>query len=186
MAPPIPHGLMTLEDWDALPEDNSAQFELQEGVLVVCPKPASPHQDAMMLLAFQLHQQLPAGFKVLAAFEVLVFAAAPPTVRAPDLIVLPRSGPLKRATASQVLIAVEIISPGSRVTDMVRKAYEYARAGIPHYWVIDLDPPALSITVYGLGAPGDGYVESQRATDELVTTVPFPLRIDVAGLVEPA
>lgn len=184
MATPIPNELMTLDDWDALPEDNSAQFELQEGVLVVCPKPASPHQDAMMLLAFQFHQQLPAGFKVLADFEVLVFADPPPTVRAPDLIVLARTGPLKRAAASQVLIAVEIISPGSRVTDMVRKAYEYAKAGIPHYWVIDLDPPAPSITVYGLGAPGDGYVESQRATGELVTTVPFPLRIDVAGLVE--
>jgi hypothetical protein len=66
----------------------------------------------------------------------------------------------------------------------VLKPYEYARAGIPHYWVVDLDPPAPTITVYGLGAPGDGYVESQRAVGELVTNVPFDLRIDVAGLVE--
>lgn len=59
MATPIPRELMTLDDWDALSEDNSAQFELQEGVLIASPKPASPHQDAMMLLAFQFHQQLP-------------------------------------------------------------------------------------------------------------------------------
>ena len=34
--------LLTLEDWDALPEDNSAHFELQEGVLIVTPRPLRP------------------------------------------------------------------------------------------------------------------------------------------------
>jgi Uma2 family endonuclease len=33
----------------------------------------------------------------------------------------------------------EIVSPGSRRTDRVTKAYEYAKAGIEHYWIVDLD-----------------------------------------------
>ena len=50
--------------------------------------------------------------------------------------------------------------------------------------VVDLDPPAPSITVYGLGAPDDGYVESQTATGELVVVEPFEMRIDIGALVE--
>jgi hypothetical protein len=50
--------------------------------------------------------------------------------------------------------------------------------------VIDLDPPIPSITEFGLGAPGDGYEESQTATHELVVVEPFPLRIDIDALVK--
>ncbi|WP_158228321.1 hypothetical protein [Pseudonocardia sp. MH-G8] len=42
-----------------------------------------------------------------------------------------------------------------------------------------MDPPAASITVYGLGAPGDGYEESRTATGELVVPEPFGMRIDI-------
>ncbi|GAA0920121.1 hypothetical protein GCM10009559_02520 [Pseudonocardia zijingensis] len=38
--------------------------------------------------------------------------------------------------------------------------------------------------MYGLGAPGDGYVESQTATGELVVTEPLEMRIDVDALVD--
>ncbi len=31
MAMPLPHGLMTLDEFSVLPEDHSACFELQEG-----------------------------------------------------------------------------------------------------------------------------------------------------------
>ena len=61
MATPVPRGLLTLAEWAALPEDNSAHYELQEGVLVASPRPAEPHQDAMFLLAMQVHPQLPPG-----------------------------------------------------------------------------------------------------------------------------
>ena len=110
-------------------------------------------------------------------------AEAPATVRARDLIVVRSGGPETRAPAADVLLAVEIISPGSRNVDLHLKPFEYAEAGIPHYWVVDLDPPAPSITVFGFGAPGDGYVESQGFTGELVVAEPFPLVIDVPALV---
>jgi len=38
--------------------------------------------------------------------------------------------------------------------------------------------------VYGLGAPGDGYVESQTATGELIVQEPFPMRIDIRSLLD--
>lgn len=101
----------------------------------------------------------------------------------PDLVVVRGDSPLKRASAADVLIAVEIISPGTRNVDLHLKSFEYADAGIPHYWVVDLDPPAPSITVFGLGAPGEGYRESQTAIGELLVTEPFPLSVDISALV---
>jgi Uma2 family endonuclease len=184
VALPIPRELMTLDEWDALPEDNSAHYELQEGVLVVSPKPARRHQRALVQLASQMDRQLPPEWEVLPDFEVVAQADGPATVRAPDLVMVRMEGPEKRVMAGEVLLAVEIISPGSRKTDTRMKPFEYAEAGIPHYWVIDLDPPAPSITVYGLGAPDDGYVESQTATGELVVVEPFEMRIDIGALVE--
>jgi Uma2 family endonuclease len=183
VATPFPRGFLTLEEWDALPEDDSAHYELQEGVLVVSPKPARKHQKAMTRLAAQLESQCPPGWEAIADFEVLVQAGAPTTIRAPDVVVTRTGGSESRAPADEVLLAVEIISPGSRNVDLHLKPFEYADTGIPHYWVVDLDPPAPSITVFGLGAPGDGYVESQRGiTGKLVVTEPFPLTIDIARL----
>ena len=184
MAMPLHRTLMTLEEFVALPEDDSARYELQEGVLVASPKPARAHQTAMLLLAMQIRQQCPRDWQVVVDFEVVVQAEGPATVRAPDLVVVGYGGPDKRVAASEVVLAVEIISRGSRNVDTHLKPFEYADAGIPHYWLVDLDPPAPSITVLGLGAPGGGYVESQTTSGELVVAEPFDLRIDVDALVD--
>ncbi len=184
MALPIPRELMTLDEWDALPEDNSAHYELQEGVLVVSPKPAKRHQLAVTRLASQMERQLPVDWDVVPDFEVVVQAEGPATVRAPDLVMVRAEAPENRVVAGDVLLAVEVISPGSRKIDTHLKPFEYSEAGIPHYWVVDLDPPAPSITVYGLGAPDDGYVESQTATGTLVVQEPFAMRIDIGALID--
>lgn len=183
MAMPLHRGLMTLEEYDALPEDNSAHYELQEGVLVVSPRAVRKHQKALKQLAFQLDRLLPQEWETVLDFEVIVRAEQPVILRAPDLVVVRAEGPEKRVDADEVLIAVEIISPGSRNVDTYLKPVEYAAADIPHYWLVDLDPPRPSITVFGLGAPGDGYRESQTATGELEVAAPFPLRIDIDALV---
>ncbi len=121
--------------------------------------------------------------------EVVVRAEHPPIVRVPDVVVTRVGGPEDRLAASDVLLAVEIISPGSRNVDLHLKPFEYAEAGIPHYWLVDLDPPAPSITVFHLGAPDDGDVEGPATASRLVTTVPFDnavpfdLCIDIPALV---
>jgi Uma2 family endonuclease len=40
-----------------------------------------------------------------------------------------------------VVLVVEIVSPGSRGTDHVMKLHEYAKAGIEKYWIVDPDAP---------------------------------------------
>lgn len=183
MAMPLLRGLMSLDEFIALPEDNSARYELQEGVLVVSPRSSRPNQLAVHRLAMQLDAQMPPEWESIIDFEVVVRETEPAILRVPDLLVTRVDGPSARVDAAEVLIAVEIISPGSRNVDLHLKPAEYADAGIPHYWLIDLDPPAPTITVFGFGAPGDGYVESQTATGELIVTEPFDLRVDIGALV---
>jgi Uma2 family endonuclease len=174
---------MALDEWLALPEDNTYWYELQEGALLVSPLPGRRHQLAAYRLARQLDEQLPSGWESLLSVEVVVRAEHPPIVRVPDVVVTRVGGPEDRLAASDVLLAVEIISPGSRNVDLHLKPIEYAEAGIPHYWLVDLDPPAPSITVFYLGAPDDGYVECPATASWLVTTVPFDLCIDIPALV---
>lgn len=178
----VPGRLLTLEDYDALPEDDAARYELQEGVLVVSPRAVRAHQRALVALAAQIDRQLPQDWEAVIDFEVVVRAEEPVILRAPDLVVVRAGGPQKRVGAGEVALAVEIISPGSRNVDTHLKSFEYSESGIPHYWLVDLDPPMPSITAFGLGAPGDGYRDSQTATGELVVGAPFPLRVDVPAL----
>ncbi|MFF0487561.1 Uma2 family endonuclease [Nocardia sp. NPDC004068] len=177
---PLPR-LLSLAEWDELPEDTSAHIELQEGVLIVSPRPMRTHARAGLRLARQLAEQLPPDLEVLTEFEVCVDDSDPPTIRIPDLVITPTDGPEKRLRPEEVLVAVEIISPGSRRTGTVTKPVEYAEAGIPNYWVLDLVAP-ITLTAYHLA--GDfGYVEAPAASGRFTTTVPVPLAIDLDGLV---
>jgi Uma2 family endonuclease len=184
MAMPLHRPPMTLEEFVALPEDDSARYELQEGVLVVAPRPRPLHQDAMFRLGMQIHRFLPPDLTMLLDVDVVVEAGEPATVRAPDVVVTRARSDQEQLTASDVVLIVEIISPRSRRVDTHLKPFEYSEAGIPHYWLVDIDPPAPTITAFALVAPGDGYVESQTATGELIVSEPFEMRIDVGGLVD--
>lgn len=62
-------------------------------------------------------------------------------------------------SAADALLAVEVLSPGTRRVDLVMIRSEYADAGIPHYWIVDLGVSTLEALAFS----GDGY-ESVTAT----------------------
>jgi Uma2 family endonuclease len=172
--------LLSLDDWDALPEDNSAHVELQEGVLIMSPRPLRRHARAAFRIAKQLDDQLPDELEAIIEFEVCVDAAFPPTVRIPDVVITHVEGSQQRLNGPDVLVAIEVISPGSKRTDTVTKRSEYADAEIEHYWIVELGPP---VTLTALHRAGDfGYQESPAVSDVFETTAPVPLRLDLAAL----
>lgn len=179
-----PDHLLTLEEWDALPEDTSRHYELAEGVLLVSPKPAPFHQIAMGNLMVDLNRQLPGTLVATQDTEVVVNPRFPATVRAPDVLVTSasrfRQNP-PRFDAGDVLLAIEIISPGSSTVDRIHKLGEYAEAGIPHYWLVDLKHPA-TLTAYNLV---DGHYEvATKATESVTLTEPATLTVDVSRLTD--
>ncbi len=98
-----PGSLMPLDEWVALPEDNSYRYELQEGVLPVSPRPGRRHQLAAQRLSQQLDEQLPVGWERVLGMEVVVRAENPPIVRVPDVVVTRVGGPADRLVAADVL-----------------------------------------------------------------------------------
>lgn len=178
-----PDHLLTLDEWDALPQDTSRCYELVEGVLLVVPRPAPLHQRAMWRLCSQIEDQLPAELTVLPDVEVLIQAGPPPTVRAPDVVITREdcaAANPSRLDAADVLVAVEIISPGTGTTDRVTKMFEYADAGIAHYWLVDLSPP-VPLTACTLV---DGNYEHTLGEASGTLTIPSPvcLTLDLDAL----
>ncbi len=167
-----PNHLLTLEDWVALGENNELRLELVEGVLGVVPQPCSWHQRAGNRITHRTDDQLPVELVALAEVEVVV-ADVPLTIRVPDMLVtgtdLFETNPA-RIAAADVLLAVEILSDGTRKVDRILKFSEYADAGIPHYWIVDLDRPT-TLLAYALA---DGVY---RLSGEHTGTAP----LDVAG-----
>ncbi|MHA6797873.1 Uma2 family endonuclease [Bounagaea algeriensis] len=177
-----PDRLLSLADWTELPEDGTHRTELVEGVLHVSPRPVVAHQRAIMRLGSQLSAQLPSGLEVLPEVEVVVHEHWPATVRIPDLVVVAADvagSAAPRCAAEEVLVAVEVVSPGSVGTDRVTKFAEYSAAGIEHYWIVDLDHPA-TIAMYQL--KNGHYVLVAESATTVRTDDPADLRIDPAAL----
>ncbi|PRX50200.1 Uma2 family endonuclease [Prauserella shujinwangii] len=190
--PEHPHesnGLLTITDYAALGETEPGYTELQEGRLVMSPSPAPEHNEAALALAMQLYPQVPADLRVVPDIDVDLELAGPDEpgfVRRPDLVVVRREGRDRvrkeggLLRASDVVIVVEIVSPGSRRTDYVIKHGEYADAGIPHYWIVDLADPLSLVACHLAGELG--YQDAPAATGTYTTTEPFPARLDLTTL----
>jgi Uma2 family endonuclease len=116
----------------------------------------------------------------------LAAADRPGFVRRPDLVVVTREA-LQRVEseggvvrASEVTVAVELVSPGSQRTDHVTKRGEYADAGIPHYWIVDITEPVSLLACHLAGE--FGYADRGAVTGTFTATAPFAVEIDLDSL----
>ena len=187
--PQQPAHLLTVAEYAELGETESGYTELVEGRLLMSPSPVPDHNYAASELLVQLRPQLPDHLEVIPDVDVdleLVSPDKPGFSRRPDLIVAQRAARQRvregggMIRAAEVLVVVEIVSPGSRRTDHVAKRSEYADAGIPHYWIVDLDTP-LSVLACHL-AEGFGYQDAGGVVGGFTTTEPFAVRLELDRL----
>jgi Uma2 family endonuclease len=187
--PQPPDHLLTIREYTGLGEIEHGRCELQEGRLVMSPSPTPDHMIAIAQLYGLLARQLPGAFVAVPDVDLdlqLAPATQPGWSRRPDLVVVRREA-LERARmqhsmlrADETVLVVEVASPGSEHTDYVVKHGEYADAGIPHYWVIDLEPP-VSLIAYRL--VGDfGYQDDGECNDTFRTDTPFALTLPLSEL----
>lgn len=157
---------------------------------MMSPSVKPRHMFAMARLVEQMTSQLPTGLLALPGIDVNLEqcpADGPGHVRRPDLIIIGMAaygrsdseGTLRRA--SEVLVVVEIVSRGSVRMDNVIKRGEYADAGIPHYWIIDVNDPVSLVDCHLAGE--FGYRDNGGVSGEFVASAPFPVRIDLNRLV---
>jgi Uma2 family endonuclease len=177
---------MGLEEFLALePADfglDKLDCELVDGMLVVNPSAAGPHQFAISALTIMLGSACPSHLAVLGELDWVLWREPLPTVRKADLIVVTRQQSRLVRLTEPPLLAIEVVSPQSSVErDLVNKKHEYATAGCPNYWVVFADRPEL----IRHRIEDDRYVEvaRHRGNRKVRITDPFLATIDLARIV---
>ena len=135
----------TVEMVLALPDDGT-RHEAVHGELLVTPAPTWGHQR----LAGRLHLALAPYVERHRLGEVFMAPAdlvhGPASIVEPDLLVLPfgvvERGPEQLARA---LLLIEVLSPGTARTDRFTKRRLYQEAGVPAYWIVDLESQAIEV-----------------------------------------
>ena len=183
---PPPPDLLARDDWTvdeylALPVRRLVEYV--DGRLEFPPMPTETHQDVQTFLHDLLRdavERTGRGKTVRSPFPIYVTATR---YREPDVAVLFRENFHLRDGNRWygADLVVEVLSPDNPRRDTVRMRAEYARAGIPEYWIADPRPRHRTITVLSLtgghyrqhGECGEG----QTADSPLLPGV----MIDVAG-----
>lgn len=178
---PPPSG-WTLTDIQALPED--CRVEVLDGALIVNPSPLPIHQRVTRRLAAALEPRLPVGWQLETDIDVML-AEDPLDYLTPDVVVFAADVPLttRPIPGDQILLAVEVVSKGSRREDRGSKPLAYAEAGIEHFWRVEGLASGLSVlTVHTFVLDGEAYVESGVHAGRLVTKLVDSIDIDLTSL----
>jgi Uma2 family endonuclease len=136
-------------DWDALDHDTS-RVELVDGMVRRRARPDTAHQQVKAALRATLARLAPAGFAVATDIEVRL---AEIHRRRPDVVVVAATAldhERWHVDPEEVLLAAEVVAPGSETTDRKHKPIEYADADIGHYWRVET-APIVTVHTYRLG-----------------------------------
>jgi Uma2 family endonuclease len=175
-----PYDGWTADDLDAMPEDG-VRRELLDGVLHVSPSPSSVHQILAGRLLVALEQTCPDHLIVTQANDVQL---SPRRVLIPDVLVTTFEAaqrPRGKFYAHEVVLAVEIVSPTSQAMDRVMKPALYAKAGIAHYWLVEIEG-GLTVQTYRLNTEDEVYEPSGTFTDVIDLDQPWKIQIAVSSL----
>jgi len=144
---------MTYEEFPAWADEDTLA-EWVDGEVVMCSPASRQHQEISLFLGQTVGryvEQQGLGRVLLSPFQMKLQRSG----REPDLLFLAQEH-LKRLRQTHLDgpadLAVEIVSPESVGRDRGKKFYEYERAGIPEYWLID--PRTKRAEFYQLTAAG--------------------------------
>jgi len=163
----VPIHRFSLEEYHQLIEaggfDEDARVELIEGVLLDMSPKTSEHENAIRWLTEWLVLGVDRGRFEVGVQTALTLADSEPE---PDLTVIPRN--IQHPYHPGVAVLVIEVAVSSQIRDLHQKPTLYARAGIPEYWVVDLDKGSVVVhrTPAGdryetvLTVPGDGHIQA--------------------------
>jgi Uma2 family endonuclease len=135
-----PTGGWTAELVRALPDDGK-RYEVVDGQLLVTPAPTWQHGDAVTALYLPLHEycrQSGVGHVKIAPQDVEFDER---NLVQPDLFVVPLvdgAKPLRWEDVGRMILAVEVLSPGTARHDRFIKRRLYQARGVPEYWIVDV------------------------------------------------
>jgi Uma2 family endonuclease len=138
IAPQWMHAQITAEEYESWSEEQCAGIEIVDGMVVVGPSASKRHNRLARVLANALDASAGPDWNADTDFDVRL-QDVPLTNRRPDVVVHRADTiDVTPTRPEHVLLAAEIVAPGSETTDRVVKLDQYARAGIPFYWRVEL------------------------------------------------
>lgn len=151
--------------------DDYAKTELIEGELFFINAQHRPHARFKSRLFLAISQGLVEGGSTLEALVEASVEIPDHGAPEPDIIITSEPGGSGLVPVQSVALAIEV-SDASLTQDMGVKARLYAKAGIPEYWVADIEARVL----HQLWGPSDGgYTERRElAFGEPVETMGAP------------
>lgn len=163
---------VTYEAYAEMPDDGQ-RYEVLDGKLeLMSPGPSTVHQvigAALHLIVQSCNSEF---FILFAPLDVILSRT---NVVQPDLIMIHHSRSdivTKRGIEGSPDLMVEVLSPGSRRRDRLRKAQIYARHGVPEYWSID--PNAQTLERFELNDEQQYELRDLFENDDRVTTDKLP------------
>ena len=149
----------SFEEYLAYDDGTGNLYELVDGKLVMVPLPIVDHSDAIDLLRDTFREQIRSNEQPwIVKNDVGVYIGTYPETgkehsRIPDFCaftseqwaVLKADKTSSAVLRTTPLLAVEIVSPGSKNTDYKDKQSDDELAKVPKYWIVDLHQAAVSI-----------------------------------------
>jgi Uma2 family endonuclease len=144
---------LTLDEFNALPEEDSVRLELAAGRLVREPAPGFRHGRVAARVNRILWEAGEGTGHGQVFFDMgFLLAMDPPTVRVPDVSFVSVARLHEQPTNDEIYLAiapdlaVEVLSPSNSASEIQRKAFEYLDAGASLVWIVD--PSTATVTVY--------------------------------------
>jgi Uma2 family endonuclease len=173
--------VVDMDTYLSMPEDVARMIEVKDGMIAHCESPSPNHvaicDNLKMALRDAVSKRSGAEPCLKASGELdMLVSEVPFHYKRPDAIVYrcveePRGRWKTKPMASDALLVVEVVSPGTITADLTEKRAEYARLGISHYWIVRMvqnNGPAASIEMLRLTTDGTYVTEkvSLRAYGE--------------------
>ena len=145
------------DDYLWLTDHTRCLVEFTDGHVEVLPMPTDAHQRIVLFLYRALYAFLAARSPGIVLVAPLRLRLRTGRYREPDLLLLLSANDSRRRNRywTGADLVLEVVSPDDPKRELVRKRREYARAGIPEYWIIN--PATEQILVLRLA--GTAYVE---------------------------
>jgi Uma2 family endonuclease len=173
--PPYPIHRFTVAEYEEIGRlgilDEDSNVELLEGWIVPKMTKYPPHDNTIDLLNFLLSRLLPSGWFV----RVQNCVVTPDSIPEPDIAVVrgtPGNYQRQHPAGGDVGLIIEVAD--STVRRDRRKARIYARAGIPLYWIINLDQAQIEVHSQPMAAGSGAVYQSRqilRGADDALTVI---------------
>ncbi|MFC0600127.1 Uma2 family endonuclease [Streptomyces palmae] len=182
--PVPPQDGYTVDDLLTLP-DLPPHTELIDGSLVFVSPQRSFHSIVIDVLVNGLRRTAPNELRVRREMTVVIDKRNGPE---PDIAVV-RAGAVRSHSQTSfevgdVVLAVEVVSPDSEARDRDTKPHKYAKAGIPHFWRVEMagadEHPVVH--VFELDPESRTYRLTGIHHDRLKLPAPYTIDIDLGEI----